>query len=143
MKTFGVPEKTRYLLVAVVLASLALPSASQAAMTDYCIVPPYVVQNVPPNVMIVVDTSGSMYNFAYSDGFQTTAPGDDRGDSRHRRNRRSDVSLLRNSLHTRGRAAQRRSLKRDLRAIHARLAGNVPGVAPLRRASLTWPTNAS
>ena len=77
MKTFGVPDKKRYLLAAVVLASLAFPSASQAAMNDYCIVPPYVVQNVPPNVMIVVDTSGSMYNFAYSDGFNTTVTSDD------------------------------------------------------------------
>ena len=77
MKTFGVPEKRRYLPVAVVLASLAFPSALQAAMNDYCVVPPYVVQNVPPNVMIVVDTSGSMYNFAYSDGFNTTATSDD------------------------------------------------------------------
>ncbi|MBI5575451.1 MAG: hypothetical protein HY896_03725 [Deltaproteobacteria bacterium] len=38
-------------------------------MTDYCIVPPYVIQNVQPNVMIVVDTSGSMFNMAYYDGF--------------------------------------------------------------------------
>ena len=77
MKIFGVPVKTRYLLVAVALAFLTLPSALQAGMTDYCIVPPYVVQNVPPNVMIVVDVSGSMYNFAYFDGFNTTATGDD------------------------------------------------------------------
>ena len=77
MKTFGVPDKKLYLLVAVVLASLAVPSALQAAMNDYCVVPPYVVQNVPPNVMIVVDISGSMYNFAYSDGFNTTATSDD------------------------------------------------------------------
>ena len=48
-----------------------------AVMEDYCVVPPYVIQNVPPNVMIVLDNSGSMFNFAYSDGFHTTATGDD------------------------------------------------------------------
>jgi type IV pilus assembly protein PilY1 len=51
--------------------------ADAQVMTDYCQVPPYVIQNVPPNVMVVVDNSGSMYNFAYSDGFSTTNPADD------------------------------------------------------------------
>jgi len=37
------------------------------AMTDYCQVPPYVIQNVAPNVMVVVDNSGSMFGFAYYD----------------------------------------------------------------------------
>ena len=37
-----------------------------AAMVDYCIVPPYVIQDVPPNVMIVLDNSGSMFNLAYA-----------------------------------------------------------------------------
>jgi len=46
-------------------------------MVDYCQVPPYVIQDVPPNVMIVLDTSGSMFNFAYFDGFTTTDTGDD------------------------------------------------------------------
>jgi type IV pilus assembly protein PilY1 len=77
MKIFRVIGEKTYLLVSAVLVSLALPSAPQAAMNDYCVVPPYVVQNVPPNVMIVVDTSGSMYSFAYFDGFNTTATSDD------------------------------------------------------------------
>ena len=77
MKSSRVTGVKTYPLVAVLLASLALPSASQAGMTDYCIVPPYVVQNVPPNVMVVVDPSGSMFNFAYFDGFNTTATSDD------------------------------------------------------------------
>ncbi len=51
--------------------------ADAAVMEDYCAVPPYIIQNVPPNVMIVLDNSGSMFNFAYSDGFNTTATGDD------------------------------------------------------------------
>lgn len=50
---------------------------SDAVMEDYCLVPPYVVQNISPNVMIVLDNSGSMFNFAYSDGFTTTTTADD------------------------------------------------------------------
>jgi type IV pilus assembly protein PilY1 len=37
-----------------------------APMTDYCIVPPYVIQDVPPNIMFLVDNSGSMFDFAYA-----------------------------------------------------------------------------
>lgn len=37
-----------------------------APMTDYCVVPPYVIQDVPPNILMLVDNSGSMFNFAYA-----------------------------------------------------------------------------
>ena len=53
----------------------ALPAG--AAMEDYCQVPPYVIQNVAPNVMVVMDNSGSMFNFAYHDGYDTVDPSDD------------------------------------------------------------------
>jgi len=66
-----------YLLVAIFLTALASPLPSKAEMNDYCVVPPYVVQNIQPNVMLVVDTSGSMFNFAYTDGFQTPTTTDD------------------------------------------------------------------
>lgn len=62
------------LLLAAVLATGTLTAPDRAAgavMNDYCQVPPYVVQNIPPNVLILLDISGSMLNFAYSDGFQT------------------------------------------------------------------------
>jgi type IV pilus assembly protein PilY1 len=57
----------------------AIPSSdnAEAAMSDYCQVPPYVIQDVPPDVMIVIDNSGSMFNFAYFDGFTTTSTADD------------------------------------------------------------------
>jgi type IV pilus assembly protein PilY1 len=42
-----------------------------ASMVDYCQVPPYVIQNVPPNVMIILDTSRSMLYFAYRDDMGT------------------------------------------------------------------------
>lgn len=44
----------------------ALKEADAAAMTDYCVVPPYVIQDVPPNILMLVDNSGSMFNFAYA-----------------------------------------------------------------------------
>jgi len=54
------------------------PRSFAAGMTDYCQVPPYVVQNIAPNVMLMVDSSGSMFNFSYYDGFNTpTNLGDD------------------------------------------------------------------
>jgi len=71
-------SSAKYTIIIVVLLSIiAAPATSRAGMTDYCIVPPYVVQNIQPNVMVVVDTSGSMFNIAYSDGFQTTTTSDD------------------------------------------------------------------
>ena len=56
------------LLLAAVLAA-AFASGAQAApqMNDYCSVPSYVVQNVSPNIMILLDNSGSFYNYAYRD----------------------------------------------------------------------------
>ncbi len=57
---------------------LVLPfKNSDAAMSDYCVIPPYVIQDIPPNVMIVLDTSGSMFNFSYFDGFTTNDRLDD------------------------------------------------------------------
>jgi type IV pilus assembly protein PilY1 len=59
---------------------LVVPSGpTVAGMTDYCQVPPYVIQNIPPNVLILLDISGSMLNLAYRDGYQTpTNTADDR-----------------------------------------------------------------
>jgi len=70
---------TSIFLAVLFLVGTALdsPKSFAAGMTDYCQVPPYVVQNIAPNVMLMVDTSGSMFNFAYFDGFNTTDPGDD------------------------------------------------------------------
>jgi len=62
------------LLVALFAAgTLLVPSGpADAGMTDYCQVPPYVIQNIPPNVLILFDISGSMMNNAYYDGYQTS-----------------------------------------------------------------------
>lgn len=77
MRNLDTSPARPYLLVAIVLTALASPAPLRAEMNDYCVVPPYVVQNIQPNVMLVVDTSGSMFNFAYTDGFQTTITSDD------------------------------------------------------------------
>ena len=64
---------TLILLVALLSAgTLVVPSGTtDAGMTSYCQVPPYVIQNIPPNVLILFDISGSMLNLAYRDGYQT------------------------------------------------------------------------
>jgi type IV pilus assembly protein PilY1 len=73
----GTSSARPFLLGAIIFTVLASPAPLRAAMNDYCVVPPYVVQNIQPNVMLVVDTSGSMFNFAYTDGFQTPTTTDD------------------------------------------------------------------
>lgn len=65
------------IILSLFLTPLFLRNSEAAVMGDYCQVPPYVIQDVPPNVMIVIDTSGSMFNFAYFDGFTTTTTSDD------------------------------------------------------------------
>ncbi len=45
---------------------------------DYCQVPSYVVQNVSPNILILLDNSGSMYNFAYTDTGNDCSGGSDK-----------------------------------------------------------------
>ncbi|MGZ8473809.1 MAG: pilus assembly protein [Candidatus Deferrimicrobiaceae bacterium] len=77
MRNRGASAAVPYPIFLVVLAGLLAPSTLQAGMTDYCSVPPYVVQNIQPNVMVVVDVSGSMFNTAYYDGFHTVTTSDD------------------------------------------------------------------
>jgi type IV pilus assembly protein PilY1 len=71
--------KRLILIIAAIFSfMLFLPGGPEAAvMEDYCQIPPYVIQNVAPNVMLVVDNSGSMFYFAYFDGFNTTTSSDD------------------------------------------------------------------
>jgi len=61
----------RILLLVAVLFPAAHGGSAMAGMTDYCQVPPYVIQNIPPNVLILLDISRSMLYFAYYDGYQT------------------------------------------------------------------------
>jgi type IV pilus assembly protein PilY1 len=52
-------------LVLVILMSFGLQRSYSANMTDYCYIPPIVGQQVKPNVLIVMDFSGSMQFPAY------------------------------------------------------------------------------
>ena len=54
--------------IAFLMNAAFFSSARAASINDYCDMPPYVVQNVAPNIMILLDNSGSMYDFAYTDG---------------------------------------------------------------------------
>lgn len=59
----------RQMLTAVILlsAALALPAGTQAqSMADYTATPPFIVNTVPPNVLLLMDNSGSMNMAAYS-----------------------------------------------------------------------------
>ena len=60
--------KRHITIVAAALLSLIFTGAAWAMQNaDYCQMPSYVVQNVQPNILILLDNSGSMFNFAYVD----------------------------------------------------------------------------
>ncbi len=64
-------RKSAYLLLACISTSSLLFTARAglaATMSDYCQVPPFVVSNIVPNVLLLVSNSGSMRKFAYTDG---------------------------------------------------------------------------
>lgn len=52
--------------------SLAIPVSSFAAMDEYCVTPPFVAQSISPNILIVLDNSGSMCGQAYSGDYDTS-----------------------------------------------------------------------
>lgn len=74
MKTNSLLRVAPYAIIALLLSFSRTDAQS---MSDYCLIPPYVVQNIQPNVMLVLDNSLSMTYFAYTDGFNTTATSDD------------------------------------------------------------------
>lgn len=57
------------LLVVLFLVTASSTVTNAATMYDYCQVPPYVIQSVPPTIQVVEDVSRSMQNFAYYDNF--------------------------------------------------------------------------
>jgi type IV pilus assembly protein PilY1 len=71
MKTMsGIRMKTQCLLLLTLL--LLLPSLSRAAsMNDYCVVPAFIGENVPANLLLMIDNSSSMYDLTYADQGQT------------------------------------------------------------------------
>ncbi|SNZ12206.1 pilus assembly protein [Hydrogenobacter hydrogenophilus] len=55
-----------FVLSLITLAFIRSPQVNAASMTNYCYVPPYVGQAVSPNVMLLIDVSGSMSWCAYN-----------------------------------------------------------------------------
>ncbi len=49
--------------------AISMPSVVNSAMSDYCSIPPFVGSSIPPNVLIVLDNSGSMNDQAYAGSF--------------------------------------------------------------------------
>jgi type IV pilus assembly protein PilY1 len=70
-------KRITFFIFVIFLFLFPINNSKTAVMEDYCQVPPYVIQDVPPNVMIVLDNSGSMFYFSYFDGFNTTTTTDD------------------------------------------------------------------
>ena len=64
---FRIVKKVFLIILFVLLALSVSKGAAAAEMRNYCQVPPYVIQNIPPNILIIFDNSGSMFDFAYSD----------------------------------------------------------------------------
>ncbi|RJR14554.1 MAG: hypothetical protein C4581_13790 [Nitrospiraceae bacterium] len=53
-------------LLLLIFLIMLLPSTHvEGAMNDYCVIPPFLSQSIPPNVLIVMDNSGSMCDQAY------------------------------------------------------------------------------
>ncbi|MGE5299645.1 MAG: pilus assembly protein [Acidobacteriota bacterium] len=58
----------KWMIILTLLFCLALPSvlyAAAGAMQDYCVVPPFIVGGVLPNLLMLVDNSASMYDLEY------------------------------------------------------------------------------
>ncbi len=53
----------------IILCIVTLITPAQGAMNDYCVTPPFLAQSIPPNVLIVLDNSGSMCDQAYAGSY--------------------------------------------------------------------------
>ncbi|MCX5875293.1 MAG: hypothetical protein NT087_03130 [Deltaproteobacteria bacterium] len=64
---------TKITLLPLLFLLLALPAApALGAMTDYCVSPPFLAQSISPNILIVLDSSGSMCGQAYPGSYDPT-----------------------------------------------------------------------
>ncbi len=60
------------ILKIVILFLLLVPSSVRGAMGDYCSTPPLVSSSIPPNVLVILDNSGSMNDQAYAGSYDPT-----------------------------------------------------------------------
>ncbi len=44
-----------------------LPAVHAALMNDYCVKPPFIQPTIQPNLLLMIDNSGSMFDLAYAD----------------------------------------------------------------------------
>ncbi|HEY6871482.1 MAG TPA: hypothetical protein VI298_02015 [Geobacteraceae bacterium] len=66
----------RTVQLSLLLSLLLMPALSRAAvMNDYCVVPAFVGENVPSNLLLLIDNSSSMYDLTYSDQGNTDSTG--------------------------------------------------------------------
>jgi len=72
MKTNTSISNTRLLSLLLLLLTLPATPALSAVMSDYCISPPFVAQSISPNILIVLDNSGSMCGQAYAGSYDTS-----------------------------------------------------------------------
>ena len=70
MKRLGYRQYSLVLITFILL--LAFKDTSLAAMDEYCVTPPFVSQSISPNILIVLDNSGSMCGQAYSGDYNPT-----------------------------------------------------------------------
>lgn len=62
-------------LLCFVCITLSMLPPADAAMNDYCIVPPFVIAGVKPNLLLMIDNSSSMFDLTYIDlGTATRKP---------------------------------------------------------------------
>ncbi|GFE58271.1 hypothetical protein AOG1_21510 [Geobacter sp. AOG1] len=67
---------TKMLPVVVALFISILPTIAQADPgTNYCITPAFITSSIPPNLLLMIDNSTSMYDMAYADEGQKDANG--------------------------------------------------------------------
>lgn len=65
--------KLHFWLASLVFLGLALQGwSSSASMNEYCVTPPFISQSISPNILIVLDNSGSMCQEAYSGNYDTS-----------------------------------------------------------------------
>jgi len=62
-------RKVLFIVLQLIVTFLIFPNTTKADMKSYCSIPPFAYVSVPPNVLIILDNSGSMYEFAYKDSY--------------------------------------------------------------------------
>jgi type IV pilus assembly protein PilY1 len=55
-----------------ILMTVARPDSVTSGMTDYCSTPPFLSNAISPNILIVLDNSGSMHDQAYASSYDPT-----------------------------------------------------------------------